>query len=58
MHTDAALELLTEAPQLRRLDLGLNPLTVEGLRGLPNLAELLQDKCERILEQVCMPVQG
>ncbi len=25
---------------------------------LPNLAELLQEKCERLLEQVCMPVQG
>ncbi len=25
---------------------------------LPNLADIIQDKCERILEQVCMPVQG
>jgi hypothetical protein len=25
---------------------------------LPNLADLLQDKCEKLLEQVCMPVQG
>ncbi len=25
---------------------------------LPNLADLLQDKCERLLQQVCMPVQG
>jgi hypothetical protein len=25
---------------------------------LPNLAELLQEKCEKLLEQVCMPVQG
>jgi hypothetical protein len=25
---------------------------------LPNLADLLQDRCERLLEQVCMPVQG
>lgn len=25
---------------------------------LPNLADLIQDKCERLLEQVCMPVQG
>jgi hypothetical protein len=24
---------------------------------LPNLADLLQDKCEKLLEQVCMPVQ-
>lgn len=25
---------------------------------MPNLAELLQEKCEKLLEQVCMPVQG
>lgn len=25
---------------------------------MPNLADLIQDKCERLLEQVCMPVQG
>ena len=25
---------------------------------LPNLADLLQEKCEKVLEQVCMPVQG
>jgi hypothetical protein len=25
---------------------------------LPNLADLLQEKCEKPLEQVCMPVQG
>ena len=25
---------------------------------MPNLADLIQDKCERILEQVCMPIQG
>jgi hypothetical protein len=25
---------------------------------LPNLADLLQDRCEKLLEQVCMPVQG
>jgi hypothetical protein len=27
-------------------------------QSLPNLADLLQEKCERLLEQVCMPVQG
>jgi hypothetical protein len=27
-------------------------------QALPNLADLLQEKCERLLEQVCMPVQG
>ncbi len=25
---------------------------------LPNLGDLLQDRCEKLLEQVCMPVQG
>ncbi len=25
---------------------------------LPNLADVLQEKCEKLLEQVCMPVQG
>jgi len=25
---------------------------------LPNLADLIQDRCERLLEQVCMPVQA
>ncbi len=33
----------------------------EGLsegQPLPNLADLLQDKCEKLLEQVCMPTQG
>ena len=25
---------------------------------LPNLADLLQDRCEKLLEQVCLPVQG
>jgi hypothetical protein len=24
---------------------------------LPNLADLLQERCDRMLEQVCMPVQ-
>jgi hypothetical protein len=25
---------------------------------LPNLADVIQEKCEKLLEQVCMPVQG
>jgi hypothetical protein len=25
---------------------------------LPNLADLIQERCDRLLEQVCMPVQG
>lgn len=27
-------------------------------QSLPNLADFLQDKCEKLTEQVCMPVQG
>jgi hypothetical protein len=33
----------------------------EGLpsgQPLPNLADLIQERCEKLLEQVCMPVQG
>jgi hypothetical protein len=33
----------------------------EGLPAgfpLPNLADVIQEKCEKLLEQVCMPVQG
>jgi hypothetical protein len=29
----------------------------EGI-PLPNLADVIQEKCEKLLEQVCMPVQG
>jgi hypothetical protein len=29
-----------------------------GGQPLPNLADLLQDRCEKLLEQVCLPVQG
>jgi hypothetical protein len=25
---------------------------------LPNLADLLQERCEKLLEQICMPVQS
>ena len=25
---------------------------------LPNLADVIQEKCEKLLEQVCLPVQG
>jgi hypothetical protein len=25
---------------------------------LPNLADVIQEKCEKLLEQVCMPIQG
>ena len=32
--------------------------TLPAGQPLPNLADLLQDRCEKLLEQVCMPVQG
>jgi hypothetical protein len=32
--------------------------TLTSGQPLPNLADLLQDKCEKLLEQVCLPVQG
>jgi hypothetical protein len=40
-----------------RLIASLTESLPEG-QPLPNLADLLQDKCEKLLEQVCMPVQG
>ena len=36
---------------------GLTEALPDG-QPLPNLADLIQEKCERLLEQVCMPVQG
>ena len=32
--------------------------TLAAGQPMPNLADLLQDTCEKLLEQVCMPVQG
>jgi hypothetical protein len=32
--------------------------TLPAGQPLPNLADLIQDHCEKLLEQVCMPVQG
>jgi hypothetical protein len=32
--------------------------TLPAGQPLPNLADLFQDSCEKLLEQVCMPVQG
>jgi hypothetical protein len=32
--------------------------TLPAGQALPNLADLIQDRCERLLEQVCLPVQG
>jgi hypothetical protein len=40
-----------------RLVAALTESLPEG-QPLPNLADLLQEKCEKLLEQVCMPVQG
>jgi hypothetical protein len=40
-----------------RLIAGLTESLPEG-QPLPNLADLLQEKCEKLLEQVCLPVQG
>jgi hypothetical protein len=40
-----------------RLLAGLAESLPQG-QPLPNLADLLQEKCEKLLEQVCMPVQG
>jgi hypothetical protein len=31
--------------------------TLPAGQALPNLADLIQDRCERLLEQVCLPVQ-
>ena len=40
-----------------RLIAALQEALPEG-QPLPNLADLLQEKCEKLLEQVCLPVQG
>jgi hypothetical protein len=32
--------------------------TLPSGQPTPNLADLIQDQCEKLLEQVCMPVQG
>lgn len=40
-----------------RLITALTESLAEG-QPLPNLADLLQDRCEKLLEQVCMPTQG
>jgi hypothetical protein len=40
-----------------RLLASLTEALPEG-QPLPNLADLLQDKCEKLFEQVCMPTQG
>jgi hypothetical protein len=32
--------------------------TLPSGQPLPNLADLIQERCARLLEQVCMPVQA
>jgi hypothetical protein len=32
--------------------------TLPSGQPLPNIADMIQDRCEKLLEQVCMPVQG
>ena len=27
-------------------------------QALPNLADLIQDRCEKLLEQICMPISA
>src|SRR5207253_8973211 len=52
-----ALDAFAALYAFPRLLAGLTESLPEG-QPLPNLADLLQDKCEKLLEQVCMPVQG
>ena len=52
-----ALDAFATLYTLPRLIAGLAEALPEG-QPLPNLADLIVDKCEKLLEQVCMPVQG
>jgi hypothetical protein len=52
-----ALDAFATLYALPRLLAALAEGLPEG-QPLPNLAELMQEKCEKLLEQVCMPVQG
>jgi hypothetical protein len=52
-----ALDAFAALYAFPRLVAGLTEALPEG-QPLPNLADLLQDRCEKLLEQVCMPVQG
>src|SRR5205085_1860062 len=40
-----------------RIVSSLTESLAEG-QPLPSLAELVQERCEKLLEQVCLPVQG
>jgi hypothetical protein len=52
-----SLDAFAVLSALPRFVAALTEALPEG-QPLPNLADLLQEKCERLLEQVCMPVQG
>ncbi len=52
-----SLDALATLYAFPRLIAALQESLPEG-QPLPNLADLLQEKCEKLLEQVCMPVQG
>jgi hypothetical protein len=52
-----ALDDFAALSALPRFVASLTESLPEG-QPLPNLADLLQEKCEKLLEQVCMPVQG
>jgi hypothetical protein len=52
-----ALDAFAALYAFPRLLAGLSEALPEG-QPLPNLADMIQDKCEKLLEQVCLPVQG
>jgi hypothetical protein len=52
-----SLEALATLYAMPRVLAALTESLPEG-QPLPNLADLLQEKCEKLLEQVCLPVQG
>jgi hypothetical protein len=52
-----SLDAFAALSALPRFVASLTEALPEG-QPLPNLADLLQEKCEKLLEHVCMPVQG
>jgi hypothetical protein len=53
----AALDAFATLYAFPRMIAAMQEAMPEG-QPLPNLADLLQEKCEKLLVQVCMPVQG
>ena len=53
----ASLDAFASLYAFPRLIAALQEALPEG-QPLPNMADLIQEKCEKLLEQVCMPVQG